>query len=80
MSETQTTKAQPITKAESLKPRHIARALPSISARRAGDWLRGERSPDVNELARILRAFPDLDARELVTTIADRRAAKAGSA
>ena len=64
----------------SLKPRHIASALDGVTPRRAGDWLRGERSPDVTELARILRAFPDLDARELVTTIADRRAAKAGAA
>lgn len=79
MSKTQSTNAQPITQAESLKPRHIARALPSISARRAGDWLRGERSPDVTELARLIGAFPEIDAAQLVAMFARRRADRAAS-
>ena len=60
-----------------LKPRDIAAALPDVSARKAGDWLRGDRSPSVVDLARILEAFPDIDARALVVELAIRRVVKA---
>ena len=53
-----------------LKPRQIAEALPDVTARKAGDWLRGDRSPSVVALARILEAFPDLDARAFVVELA----------
>jgi hypothetical protein len=56
-----------------LKPRQIAEALPDVTARKAGDWLRGDRSPSVVDLARILEAFPDLDARAFVVELAIRR-------
>ena len=57
-----------------LKPRQISAALPDVSARKAGDWLRGDRSPSVVDLARILEAFPDVDARCFVAELARRRA------
>lgn len=56
-----------------LKPRQIAAVLPDVTARKAGDWLRGERSPSVVDLARILKAFPQLDARAFVLALALRR-------
>jgi len=56
-----------------LKPRQIAEALPDVTARKAGDWLRGNRSPSVIDLARILVAFPDLDARAFVVGLGKRR-------
>ena len=59
-----------------LKPRQIAAALPDVSARKAGDWLRGDRSPSVQDLGRILDAFPDLDARWFIGELAKRRAVK----
>lgn len=55
------------------KPRHIAAALPDVTARRAGDWLRGTRSPPIEALARIVEAFPALDARWFVCELARRR-------
>jgi len=59
-----------------LKPRQIAEALPDVTARKAGDWLRGDRSPSVVDLARILEAFPDIDARAFVVELAIRRTVK----
>ena len=59
-----------------LKPRQIAEALPDVTPRKAGDWLRGDRSPSIIDLGRILEAFPDLDAREFVREVAIRRAVK----
>ena len=59
-----------------LKPRQIAAALPDVTARKAGDWLRGTRSPSVVDLARILEAFPDLDARVFLAELAARSLAK----
>ena len=56
-----------------LKPRQIAAALPDVSPRKAGDWLRGYRSPSVIDLARILEAFPELDARAFVVELGKRR-------
>tara|TARA_R110000824_G_scaffold66948_3_gene173551 strand:+ start:260 stop:469 length:210 start_codon:yes stop_codon:yes gene_type:complete len=56
-----------------LKPRQIAEALPDVTARKAGDWLRGDRSPSVVDLARILEAFPDIDVRAFVLALALRR-------
>tara|TARA_R110002110_G_scaffold208496_3_gene420829 strand:+ start:222 stop:488 length:267 start_codon:yes stop_codon:yes gene_type:complete len=58
------------------KPRQISAALPDVTARKAGDWLRGDRSPSVVDLARILEAFPDIDAREFIVALAIRRAVK----
>ena len=55
------------------KPREIAEALPDITARKAGDWLRGERSPSVSDIARILEAFPHLDGRWFVAELSRRR-------
>jgi hypothetical protein len=45
----------------------------SIPARRSGRWLRGEASPDVENLAKILQAFPLLDGRAFVLELARRR-------
>lgn len=56
-----------------LKPRNITAALPDVTPRKAGDWLRGDRSPSVIDLGRILQAFPDLDAREFVMELGRRR-------
>ena len=55
------------------KPRQIAEALPDVTARKAGDWLRGDRSPSVEDLARILEEFPHIDARWFVMELARRR-------
>ena len=63
-----------------LKPRQIAEALPDVTARKAGDWLRGYRSPSVVDLARILKAFPDLDARAFVVGLAFMRETKRADA
>lgn len=48
-----------------LRPRHIAERT-SLTARRAGDYLRGERTPPLEALGEILAAFPELDARQFV--------------
>ena len=56
-----------------LKPRNITAALPDVTPRKAGDWLRGDRSPGVIDLGRILQAFPGLDAREFVMELGRRR-------
>jgi len=56
-----------------LKPRQVTAALPDVTARKAGDWLRGDRSPSVIDLARILQAFPELDARAFVVELGRRR-------
>ena len=56
-----------------LKPRQVTAALPDVTPRKAGDWLRGDRSPSVIDLARILQAFPDLDARAFVVELGKRR-------
>jgi len=63
-----------------LKPRQIAEALPDVTARKAGDWLCGDRSPSVVDLARILEAFPDLDARAFVARLAFMRETKRADA
>lgn len=52
------------------KPAEVCAALPDLQPRSVGAWLRGERSPDVEVLARILDAFPHLDGRWLVGELA----------
>jgi hypothetical protein len=59
-----------------LKPRQIAAALPDVTARKAGDWLRGDRSPSIQDLARILEAFPEIDARWFIGELARRHTEK----
>lgn len=60
-----------------LKPRQIAAALPDVTPRRAGDWLRGDRLPSLRDFARILDAFPDVAPMDLLFHILDRHASRA---
>ena len=60
------------------RPAEVCAALPDLQPRSVGAWLRGERSPDVEVLSRILEAFPHLDGRWFVAELASRRAAKQG--
>ena len=57
------------------RPRDVAAAL-DVNPRIAKSWLLGDRSPSVVTLARILAAFPALDARWLVGELADRHRRK----
>jgi hypothetical protein len=60
-----------------IRPRHIeAATCGAISARRAGDYLRGERAITLTALAEILHAMPMIDAREFVRTLDEAKRAK----
>lgn len=58
------------------RPREVSERLGDVSARTAGDWLRGDREPSATAIDRMLRAFPHLDGRWFVAELARRRAAK----
>jgi transcriptional regulator with XRE-family HTH domain len=47
-----------------------------VTARRVSNWLTGERSPNVAQLAELLRVLPDVDARGLITDLAARYRSK----
>ena len=59
------------------KPSEVAERMRiKVTPRRVSNWLTGERSPNVAQLAEMLKALPDVDARSLVADLAARYRAK----
>lgn len=64
-------------KPNTLKPAQIAdRMRIAVTPRRLSNWLTGLRSPNVVEMASLLEALPDEDARALIDDMAARYRAK----
>ena len=60
-----------------IKPAEVASNMRiKVTPRRVSNWLTGERSPNVEQLAELLRVLPDVDARGLITDLAARYRAK----
>jgi len=60
-----------------IKPSEVAASMRiKVTARRVSNWLTGERSPNVEQLAELLRVLPDVDARGLITDLAARYKSK----
>lgn len=59
-----------------IKPRHAAEALPHYNPRSIEAWLRGERNPPIAFVRDLLEAFPERDARWLVSCLAAKREAR----
>jgi len=63
-----------------ISPRHIEEATRgAINARRAGDYMRGDRAIPLGALGILIKAYPEMDVRKLVVTLEARCAAKASS-
>jgi len=60
-----------------IKPSDISERMRSkVTPRRVSNWLTGERSPNVEQLAELLSVLPDVDARTLITELAARYRSK----
>ena len=60
-----------------IKPSEVAASMRiKVTPRRVSNWLTGERSPNVAQLAELLRVLPDLDARGLIADLAARYSSK----